>query len=94
MTKLILKFQSASCNPCKQLSKVIEETHIPPDVKIKEVQVDEDSALARKHKVRAVPTVIFFEDDVEVRRWVGAMSPLAWQNFAGYFPDREQLESN
>lgn len=92
--RLILKFQSASCNPCKQLSKVINDTYIPPEIEIQEVWVDEEPALAKKHLVRAVPTCILFENDIEVKRLTGAMSPVAWQNFVGYYPDEETALDN
>lgn len=93
MTKLILKFQSEGCNPCKQLAKVIKETYLPPDIEIQDVWVDGEPNLAKYHLIRAVPTCILFEDGVEVKRHTGMMSPTALQNFVGYDPDAESEES-
>ena len=94
MTKLILKFQSEGCNPCKQLAKVIKETYLPPDIEIQDVWVDKEPDLARRYLVRAVPTCILLEDAVEVKRKVGMMTAQQWQDFVGFVPQDDAAESS
>lgn len=88
--RLILKFQSASCNPCKQLSKVIKDTYIPPEIEIQEVWVDEEPALAKKHLVRAVPTLILLDEEgKEIKRHTGSLSATALMEFLEQVPCKE-----
>lgn len=71
MITKILKFEADWCSPCKLLSVLIDsiKDHIP--VEIKHIDVDENSELCTKYKIRSIPVLIFLEDDVEVSRLVG-----------------------
>ena len=42
----------------------------------------------------AVPTCILLEDEVEVKRHVGMLSPTALQNFVGFVPQDDAEESS
>lgn len=64
----ILKFFGSWCNPCKALSKNLEDAGIEH----KSIDVDENEELTEKDNVMSVPTIVVLdEDDNEVGRFVG-----------------------
>ena len=65
----ILKFFGSWCNPCKTLSKSLENTRIEH----KSIDVDENKELTEKDNVMSVPTIVVLdEDDNEVGRFIGS----------------------
>ena len=63
----ILKFQTSWCEPCKNLSKMLEgvETKIP----IESIDIDEHIDLSIEYGIRSVPTMIMInEHEAEVKR--------------------------
>jgi thioredoxin-like negative regulator of GroEL len=56
---ILHKFSAAWCQPCKQLSKTLEQV-LPefPDVQLVEVDVDKAPELASHHNVRQLPTLV------------------------------------
>lgn len=65
----ILKFFGSWCNPCKVLSKNLEDAGIEH----KSIDVDENEELTEKYNVMSVPTIVVLdEDDNEVGRFVGS----------------------
>jgi len=67
----ILKFEAEWCNPCKMLSKVMQEVDL--GVPVQKVDIDADASLAIKYSIRSVPTLVYLKDQVEVSRVSGAM---------------------
>ena len=65
----VLKFSATWCGPCKMLSKTLEGVE-----GITNVDIDTQMDLAKEHKVRSVPVIVFKVDDKEVHRTVGAIS--------------------
>lgn len=64
----ILKFFGSWCNPCKALSKSLEDAGIEHQ----SIDVDENAELTEKYNVRSVPTIVVLDkDDNEVGRFVG-----------------------
>src|SRR6187402_836795 len=59
---LVVKFTSEECGPCRQLGKVIKE-YDPSHEGIKMVEVDVmvSTELAKRHGVRAIPTLFVFD---------------------------------
>jgi len=51
----ILDFYATWCNPCKMLSKVLED--MTNDVPVYKVNIEENTELAQKYGVRGVPTL-------------------------------------
>ena len=65
----ILKFFGSWCNPCKALSKNLEDAGIEH----KSIDVDENEELTEKDNVMSVPTIVVLdEDDNEVGRFIGS----------------------
>ncbi|MCX7954601.1 MAG: thioredoxin [Bacteroidales bacterium] len=73
---IILDFWAEWCNPCKILTKVIEEiaASIENDVIIGKVNVDEEPELIKKYGIRNIPTLIFIKDNQVIDKQVGAIS--------------------
>ena len=74
--KEILKFSAAWCGPCKMLAPIFDELKetYGNRVSFQSIDVDSDAENSIKYKVRAVPTVVFVKDGVEVSR-VSGMRP-------------------
>ena len=77
----VIKFSASWCQPCKNLSKVIED--VESDIPISEIDIDDKPELAQEFGIRGVPTLIMLEENVEVKRRSGSMSKgelEAWLN--------------
>jgi thioredoxin 1 len=72
---VVVDFWAAWCAPCHLISPVLEEIarEAPADLLVAKVNVDEQSALATRFDVRALPTVLFFRDGEVVDRVIGAV---------------------
>lgn len=69
----ILKFSAPWCNPCKQLSQVLDGVDL--GCLLEEVNIDDDQVLPAKFEVRGVPTLVMLNDEgTEVGRLVGMTS--------------------
>lgn len=65
----ILKFFGSWCNPCKALSKSLEDAGIEHQ----SIDVDENEELTEKYNVRSVPTIVILDkDDNEIGRFTGS----------------------
>ncbi len=64
---LILKFQANWCGPCKMLGPIFEELSKENEgVFIGNVNVDENSEIGLKYKVRGIPCVIALKNGQEI----------------------------
>ena len=70
----VLKFEASWCQPCKMLSRVIEDAKDKITTPIEVVDIDEHQDLAIYYNVRGVPTMIILDDDgKEVKRQSGML---------------------
>lgn len=70
----ILKFHATWCQPCKMLSRVIEDAADKITLPLEEVDIDQNQELAVKYGIRGVPTlVIVDEEGKEVKRQSGML---------------------
>lgn len=67
--KSLKRFTAAWCAPCKELQKTLESMNL--DIPIDVIDIEKDFEETVKYKVRSVPTLILFEDDVELKRMSG-----------------------
>jgi len=60
----LLKFYATWCNPCKNLSKTMENMEFP--FSVVEIDIDEEYETAAVYGVRSVPTLILINGEGEV----------------------------
>lgn len=68
----VLKFYADWCQPCKMLTRTLED--VKTDIPVEEIDIEtaEGSELAQKFGLRGVPTMVMVDDNgVEVKRKVG-----------------------
>jgi thioredoxin 1 len=77
----VKKFSAVWCGPCRALAPVINEVKSNfSNVKFEEYDVDVAYEEATKYGVRSVPTVIIEKNGVEVERFTGVSSKIAYIN--------------
>jgi|TARA_R110001592_G_scaffold15722_2_gene68067 thioredoxin 1 len=78
----VKKFEADWCGPCKALKPILENVvnKFGNTVNFSYINIDEQFEVAQKYHVRSVPTVIIEKDGVEVNRFVGVQSELAYTN--------------
>ena len=77
----VLKFHATWCQPCKALSKTIEEAG-DLGIEIESIDVDQEPELARRYNVRSVPTMVIVDAEGEVLRYqTGSMSSAQLRSF-------------
>ena len=66
-------FGASWCGPCKRISPIISKLvgKYSEQVMIGKIDIDEEAELAKKYKVKGVPTMIFFKEGIEQKRMVG-----------------------
>lgn len=69
--KVLVDFYASWCGPCKMLSPILEEISKEVDVQICSVDVDNNFDLAKSYGVMSVPTLILFNNGIEVKRAIG-----------------------
>jgi len=77
----VKKFYAQWCGPCKMLTPIMEgvkKNHT--DVQFENIDVDSDFEIASKYSIRSVPTVIVEKDGIEVQRFAGLQSEMAYTN--------------
>lgn len=71
--KVLVDYWASWCEPCKAMAPILElvnEEVIP----VAKVDVDEQMNLAKGEGIRSIPTLVLYENGVEVQRVIGARS--------------------
>ncbi len=73
---VLVDFWAEWCGPCKMIAPLLDELADEYDgkVKIGKVNVDEQQALAAEYGVRAIPTLLVFQNGQVADQIVGARS--------------------
>ena len=70
----VLKFQASWCQPCKMLTRVMEDASDKITMPVEVIDIDENQDMAIKYGIRGVPTlVIVDEEGKEVSRKSGML---------------------
>jgi thioredoxin 1 len=75
---LLVDFWAPWCGPCKMIAPTLNEiAETETDIVIGKVNVDHNQDLAKRYKVRNIPTMLIFKDGVEVGRIIGVKTKKA-----------------
>lgn len=75
MAKKILKFEAEWCGQCKALSPILNKVinnHEDITLEIIDVEANEDAV--SKYGIRNLPTLIFKNDSIELKRTTGVLT--------------------
>ena len=88
---VLVKFSAKWCGPCKAMEPGLVEleaqSDFPPVVR---VDVEDDMDVATQYNIRAMPTLMLFENAQAVKTQVGALSMSQLQSFVH---DRESPQA-
>ncbi len=77
----VKKFSAIWCGPCRALAPVMNEIKSNfSNIKFEEYDIDEYSEVTEQYGIRSVPTVIIVKDGIEVNRFTGLSSKMAYVN--------------
>ena len=73
---VVVDFWAPWCGPCKAIAPILEElaTELGDSVKICKVNVDNNSEVASKFEIRAIPTILIFKEGKVAETVVGLTS--------------------
>ena len=81
---VLIDFWAEWCGPCRMLGPTVHElAEEREDIKVAQVNVDNETPLAISHGVNAIPTLILYENGKEVRRNTGVLSKAELNEFVG-----------
>eukprot|EP00871_Galdieria_phlegrea_P001456 jgi/Galph1/2310/GphlegSOOS_G978.1 len=74
--RCIVDFYSTGCGPCLMLAPILDELgkELADELKIFKVDTDRYPVLSSQYQIRALPTLILFENGIERTRWIGLLS--------------------
>jgi thioredoxin 1 len=77
----VKKFSAAWCGPCRVLAPIMENVKSKfNNINFENIDVDSQFEIASKYSIRSVPTVIVEKDGVEIGRFTGVQSEMAYVN--------------
>lgn len=76
---VMVDFWAPWCAPCKMIAPTVNNIAETENKKIKvaKVNIDKEQQLARKYGIRSIPTMVFYKNGKEVKRFSGIKSKKA-----------------
>ena len=72
---VLLDFYAPWCGPCRMVSPILDEiAYERPDIKVGKINVDTETALAKKFRTYSIPTLVVMKDGVITQQVVGTRS--------------------
>ena len=86
-TPVLIDFSAEWCQPCKMMPPILKEVkkQFGDRIRILKVDVDRNPAIAQKHQIRNVPTLMLFKKGAVIFRQAGVIpAPQLVQTLQGY----------
>jgi thioredoxin 1 len=68
----IFYFTADWCNPCKKVRPIVESLQREGIMDFQIIDVDDNHELCKNFQIKSVPTLVFIQNNLEVRRISGA----------------------
>ena len=73
-SNVIVKFGAPWCGPCKAMIPILKDVEENHNIKVIDIDVDEDLELASEYNIRSIPTLHYYKDGVKTDSTVGTVT--------------------